>query len=176
MAEAEDHRHQSPVQCAGRPKKLPGFPDDDHPHGQQEEEIDGDEDDEHAVPLLMDPVVLDGNGGIGPEEHAAIRTPGGDEGQVFFQRKKTDEGEKEDGGRPAEEDRAGENSDHDPPGPDALDQLRIILVRMQPFQQRGDERRHDQNAKHSAERRQDRWCDVRQHQDRLSRNASLARL
>ncbi len=175
MAEAEHHRHEAPVQRAGCPEKILGFSDNDHPHGQQEEEIHGDEDDEHAVPMLVDPVVLEGNGGIGPEQHAAVRASGGNERQVFFQREKADEGEEEDGCRPAEEDGAGKDSDHDPPGPDTLDQLRIILVRMQPFQQCGDERGDHENAEDSAQGRQDRWCDMRPHQCPTSLNASQAR-
>ncbi|MNN57163.1 hypothetical protein D3C81_1721330 [compost metagenome] len=84
MAETEDHEHQPPLGGAYAAQEPECAFVDEPGQRQEQEDIHRDEDDEHAVPLYVDPVELQRNGQVGPQEQPAVRFSCTDHGEVFF--------------------------------------------------------------------------------------------
>ena len=102
-----------------------GFADQHHRHRQQEEHIDRDKDDEHPVPFDADPIVLHRDAQIGPEQYPPVGVTGGNQGQIFLQRQKTDQTEKQQCGDPVEGQCQRTQRYDQPPTADALAQFAI---------------------------------------------------
>lgn len=86
----------------------------------EEENVDGDENREEAIPLLRDEDVLGGDDDKkDPEEGAVVGGARGSEREEFAQGKERDESKEDDRAEPAGEEGGGKNRDHDPLGADA---------------------------------------------------------
>ena len=76
MTEAEHGQHEAPVNGACRLYVALCLTNRYHPHGQEKEHVHGNEDNEHAVPFQVDPVELEWNRQVSPEQDAPIRPSG----------------------------------------------------------------------------------------------------
>lgn len=146
VAQAEDGNHQSPLHHAGGVEKAFGFLEGNQAHGEDEEHKYRDKDDKHAVPLLIDPEVLEGDGEVGPEQDASVDLAGGDEGDVFFEGEVGDEHEEEHPGLAAGEDGTEDKNTDDPPGLNAVFQFAGIAFGIFPSQAVNEEGGEDEEG------------------------------
>ena len=139
MAEAEHHAHQAPVQSAGGPQIALGIASEHQRDRYQQEHINWDEDDEHPVPFDADPIVLQRDAEIGPEQHPAVSVPGRHQRQIFLEREEADQPEKHQCGGAAEGQGQRAQRYDDPPAPHPLPQFAIRRRRDPPHHQGGQQ-------------------------------------
>ena len=151
VRQRKHHGHEAPVQGADRAQEVLGLALQHHAHGHEQEAPHRDEHQEHVVPGLTDPPVLQRHGQIHPEQHAAVGTARGNQRQVFLQREEGQEGEEADGDVAPDGDRHGEDRHHPPPGLHARGQLRVFAGAVAAAHQPHDDRGQAEQAEDAAE-------------------------
>ncbi|MNE98188.1 hypothetical protein D3C80_1966720 [compost metagenome] len=86
MAKPEYHQHHAPLGRAYTAQKAERALVQQPGERQQQEDIDRNKDDEHPVPLDIDPVELQRNRQVSPQEQPAVGLARADHGEIFFKR------------------------------------------------------------------------------------------
>ena len=113
---------------------------------QQNEEVHRDGEDEHAVPLDPDPVVLDRDRGKDEEERVVVSAAERENADVLLERPVAHEGEEDDGHPVLQSHRQQERAGDPPPGPDPVAQLGEVALGVPGPKHRGDDRGQDEDA------------------------------
>src|SRR5690349_8030239 len=129
---------------ADRAEEALGLAGDDDARRHQEKQIDGDEDDEHPVPLEMDPVVLQRDAEIGPEEDQAAGVLFLRELEELAEGEEADQAEKPEAALFAEQERDAEEDNDRPPRLDAQDKFTAVAIGLLDAQQGHDQRGNDE--------------------------------
>ncbi|MNC46512.1 hypothetical protein D3C75_955350 [compost metagenome] len=139
VAETEDHEHEAPLGGAYAAQEPQSSFVDQPGQRQEQEDIHWNEDNEHPVPFYIDPVELQRNGQIGPQEQPPVRFSRTDHGEIFFQREEGKHHQGQQGHDRVEQSGQAEDKDHAPPGFDAEADPCVVLVFLQSAHQHVDQ-------------------------------------